>query len=127
VTNADSGESRKTHAPAISRGCPSRPKSVREPAIARCWGVAVSNAGVSVGPGDTALTRTPAGDTSRASDFVSAITPPLAAAWCAAGRTDPYSPAVDAKFATDPFPRATIAGSRERQETNAVFRLASSV
>jgi hypothetical protein len=37
-------------------------------------------AGVSVGPGETAFTRTPAGETSRASDFVSAITPPFAAA-----------------------------------------------
>ena len=35
---------------------------------------------VSVGPGETALTRTPCGLASRASDFVSAITPPFAAA-----------------------------------------------
>src|SRR5205085_8253395 len=71
VTKVESGESRKMHAPAISYGWPRRPNSVREPAIARCSGVAASSAGVSVGPGETALTRVPAGDTSRASDFVS--------------------------------------------------------
>ena len=77
----ESGESRNTHAPAISCGWPSRPKSVRAlAAIARCSAVAARSAGVSVGPGETALTRTPAGETSRASDFVIAITPPLAAA-----------------------------------------------
>ena len=78
--NVDSGERRNTHAPAISCGRPRRPNSVRAPTAAFCSGVAAPSATVSIGPGETALTRTPCGETSRASDFVIATTPPLAAA-----------------------------------------------
>src|SRR5262249_44254136 len=80
ATTVERSLSRKTTAFEISVGVPSRPKSVRAPTSSFCCGVAAPSAGVSVGPGETAFTRTPNGLTSRASDFVSAITPPFAAA-----------------------------------------------
>src|SRR5580704_6074561 len=107
----------------MSRGSPIRPSSVRASASARCSGEAASSAGVLTGPGEIALTRTPSGLTSLASDLVKAITPPLAAAYAAAGRMDPYSPAVEAKVTIDPARRATMAGSTARQATIAVSRL----
>ena len=81
-------------------------------------------AGVSIGPGEMALTRTPSGVTSRASDLVKPITPALAAAYAAAGRMEPYSPAVEAKLTIEPDRGASMAGSTARQATSAVSRLA---
>src|SRR5579863_1161605 len=70
-----------------------------------------------------ALTRTPNGETSRANDFVKPITPALAAAYAAAGRMEPYSPAVEAKLTIAPERTSSIAGSTARQATSAVSRL----
>ena len=80
VTNADSLLARYKTPSAISRGSPSRPTRVRDAATARSASVTAFSAGVSTGPGDMALTRTPMGETSRASDLVNPITPALAAA-----------------------------------------------
>src|SRR5580692_10106169 len=107
----------------MSRGSPIRPNRVRASASARCSGDAASSAGVLTGPGEIAFTRTPSGVTSRASDLVKPITPPLAAAYAAAGRMDPYSPAVEAKLTIDPARRASMPGSTARQATIAVSRL----
>src|SRR5580692_909387 len=107
----------------MSRGSPIRPNSVRASASARCSGEAACSAGVLIGPGEIALTRTPSGLTSLASDLVKAITPPLAAAYAAAGRMDPYSPAVEAKVTIDPARRASMPGSTARQATITVSRL----
>src|ERR1700735_4158224 len=107
----------------MSRGSPIRPNSGRACASGRRGGAAACSAGVLTGPGEIALTRTPCGLTSRARDLVKAITPPLAAAYAAAGRMDPYSPAVEAKVTIDPARRVSMPGSTARQATIAVSRL----
>src|SRR5580704_13166774 len=107
----------------MSCGWPRRPRRVRAEAIARSASVTALRAGVSIGPGEIALTRTPNGETSRANDFVKPITPALAAAYAAAGRMEPYSPAVEAKLTIAPERTSSIAGSTARQATSAVSRL----
>src|ERR1700728_1851216 len=108
----------------MSRGSPNRPTSVRDAATARAASVIALRAGVSTGPGEMAFTRTPRGETSRARDLVKPITPALAAAYAAAARLEPYSPAVEAKLTIAPDRASTMAGSTARQATNAVSRLA---
>src|SRR5581483_7584881 len=66
-----------------------------------------SSSEVSVGPGQTQFTVTPAAATSRASALVNAITPPLVAEYTASP-DEPTFPASEPRLTTRPPPRATM-------------------
>src|SRR5712691_10902796 len=72
VTNEAEAEARKTIARPISSGLPIRPSGTVDTSAALFWGLPVkrSSMPVSVGPGATALTRTPEAAPSSAADLV---------------------------------------------------------
>src|SRR5437879_9384040 len=72
VMNEAEAEARKTIARAISSGLPSRPSGTVDTSAVLFWALPVkrSSMPVSVGPGATALTRTPESAYSSAADLV---------------------------------------------------------
>src|SRR3954447_18930734 len=122
----DAGLARKSTAGAISSG-----------SAARCWGVSPiqrdANSGRSIGvmsvrtyPGATALTRTPSGAHSAASDLVRWCTPALDAlyAGCHCGRLT-ISPDIEPTLTITPAPRATIPAPKIWQQFQTPVRLTS--
>ncbi len=126
VTNDARSEQRKAITAATSSAPPGLPRGTRPPSRSRV-AASPSNAtvkGVSISPGETALTRTE-GPYSSAADWVSASTPALAAAYGASplvGRI----PLTDATFTMAPPPDATNLGASMRIPWKVPRRLASS-
>src|SRR6185437_10148119 len=81
-------------------------------AVGGSWLRGILRGGASVPPGATALTRTPRVPHSNASDAVSALTPPLAAAY---GTRWMLRVAMEDTLTMAPAPCSSICGSAARQ------------
>src|SRR5687768_2107331 len=97
----------------MSSGFPKRPLGLRANRMRLASGSVSSHAvisGVSIGPGQIALLRTPRGPNCTASDLVNAITAPLLAVYASCGTEQPSSATNDAMLITDPPPDFSISG-----------------
>src|SRR5512140_3766047 len=78
-------------------------------------------------PGETALTRTPCGAASFASDFVNVMSPPLDVEYGPAPGPPPLRPAIDTTLMIAAFVGAIITGNAAREQNAALFKLRSMI
>src|SRR5437899_2013794 len=79
--------------------------------------------GVSMGPGQMALLRTPLGPNCTASDLVSAITAPFDAVYESCGTEQPTNATNEATLMTEPPPESIMAGMPYLQHRYMPLRL----